>query len=75
MTWDPEVDGELQGGASNSEEFEMVFGHHGQAGITQAEAARIADEVMADTSGPESTPKPGPRRNRHLDGDGYGEGR
>jgi hypothetical protein len=70
MSWS-EDDDELRSGASNSEEWEMVFGHHGEGGLAPGVAARIADQIMADDTAPPSDgPKPGPRRNRHLDGFG-----
>jgi hypothetical protein len=73
MPWepyDPERDGPLRGGASNDPDDPM-FAHEYGGGIPQAQAARIADAIMADTTAPPSDgPKPGPRRNRHLDGFG-----
>jgi hypothetical protein len=71
MSWSEDDDG-LRSGAANSDEYEMTFGHHGEGGITSKQAARIADEVMANphTAPPSNGVKPGPRRNRHLDGFG-----
>jgi hypothetical protein len=66
---------DLKSGASNEDdEYEY--------GISQAHASRIADEILADHAkygeaheADSGVSKPGPRRNLHLDGDGYGEGR
>jgi hypothetical protein len=63
---------DLIGGCTpfHDEDDAMMFGHD-DGRITAKQAARIADEVMADTSAPRSDgPKPGPRRNRHMDGFG-----
>jgi len=45
---------------------------YGESGIPQAQAARIAESILADphTAPPSNGVKPGPRRNRHLDGFG-----
>ncbi|HZQ57448.1 MAG TPA: hypothetical protein VFA84_05420 [Acidimicrobiales bacterium] len=71
MTWRP--GDELRGGATpyHDEEDALKFLHH-DGGITPAQAARIADGILEAerlTGGaPRSdAPKPGPRRNLHLD--------
>jgi hypothetical protein len=71
---------ELRSGAMNDPEDWAVIGPgFGEAGLPPGMAARIADDIMAtpeygreDTGGVVAQ---GPRRNRHLDGDGYGTGR
>lgn len=51
------------------------------SGLAPGQAARIAEAILAepDTSGihedDRGVVKTGQRRNRHLDGDGYGQGR
>ena len=63
---------ELRGGATpwRDEADELLF-EHGEGGISPAYSARLADEIMAETSTPlpDTTPAT-PRRNRHLDGFG-----
>jgi hypothetical protein len=70
MSWSE--DDELRSGSSNSEEYDLMFGSHGEHGISQAQASKIADAILADphTAPPSDGPKVGPRRNRHLDGFG-----
>jgi hypothetical protein len=72
---------ELRSGASNDPDDWVIAGpSFGEAGLPPGMAARIAEEILAaracdayeDTGG--VVPQ-GPRRNRHLDGDGYGTGR
>ena len=55
-----------------AERYAMTYG---EGGISQSKAARIAAEILADPAAPTSSTPEGPRRNRHLDGDGYGRGR
>jgi hypothetical protein len=66
---------DLKSGASNDPDDPMFA--HEFGGLSQAQASKLADQIMADrqTAPPSNGVKPGPRRNRHLDGDGYGEGR
>jgi hypothetical protein len=74
-------DGELRAGASNDPDDWVIEGpRFGEQGLPPGQAARIADAVMEDSrrhgDGSSSDgPAPGPRLNRHLEGDGYGEGR
>jgi hypothetical protein len=72
---------DLRGGASNDPDDWVLEGpRFGELGLPPGTAARIAEDVLADErrygSAPRSdAPTSVPRRNRHLDGDGYGEGR
>jgi hypothetical protein len=81
VTYDPERDGELRSGAMNDPDDWAVIGpSFGEQGLPPGMAARIAEDVLAHqrrygNAPPSDGPAPGPRRNRHLDGDGYGQGR
>jgi hypothetical protein len=63
---------ELGSGASNDPDDPAHAHEFGEGGISQAHASRLADEILADphTAPPSNGVKPGPRRNRHLDGFG-----
>jgi hypothetical protein len=69
MPWDGDPS-ELRSGASNDPDDPMFA--HEFGGISQGQASRLAQEILADphTAPPSDGPKPGPRRNRHLDGFG-----
>ena len=72
---------ELRPGAMNDPDDWAVAGpSFGEAGLPPGQAARIADAIIEETrrhgDAPRSDGAPdGPRRNRHLNGDGYGVGR
>jgi hypothetical protein len=72
---------ELRSGAMNDPDDWAVAGpSFGEAGLPPGMAARIADKIMAnphatDAYVDDGTVPQGPRRNRHLDGVGYGEGK